>query len=240
MERGAAGVEAPGRGGSRVRVSLGDARRLLAGDGRVLAGLAERLGESGRHLVDAVRRPLGRAALRLGAPATPWTIALRWSPASGLVLVPDPDAAGVLDVVTCPAASLPDVVAGVCGLGPRPRSDVSTPIVLPVELLDVWLRGAPRSVLDAAVDDPGVRAGLIALRRGLRLTWAVTSELPSGDGSPLSRSLRTVDAGDAGLWLVHRVAERGGVAILDPTTAGTVWDLLCGVLATRPLAEVPA
>lgn len=234
------GAGRPVRQHGGVRVPLEVGARLLARHGATLAGVGQRLGPSGPVAVDALERGLGRATLRLGAPAAPWAVPLRWSPASALALVPDPQDRGVLDVLPLPSPALPELVARIVDLGPRPEPMVTAPLLLPAEVLDVWLRGAPRSVLDAAVDDPGSRRVLVALRHQLRVTWAVTSELPTSDGRLVSRAIRVVDAGDAGLWLLHRVPEAGGVALLDGVTSTAVWDLLAGVLATRPVREVAA
>lgn len=242
--------EARGEGaGAPPRLTIGEARRLLDGDAAVLGRTAGALGAAGAVVLDAIGSPLGRASLRLGHPLPPWTITLRWSPVSGLALIPAPEAAGRVDVVPAHAGALPSLVARLVGLDAEgaagaptatPPAPFAAPPTLPAEVLDAWLRGAPRSVLDAGVDDPATRGLLLELRDGLRGTWSLTSEVPDTGGRTVSRAVRIVDAGGVGLWQVTRLAAAGGVAVLSHATPGDVRALVAGVLATRPVAEVAA
>jgi hypothetical protein len=143
-----------------------------------------------------------------------------WVDAHTAVLaVPAPD--GEPRHVQLPPRFLPDALARVNDLAPRPRWE-------PAERLRL---GAGELAEILATRD-AARAGLVAgdaaerLVDALREHWSVTATWEPAPGSTGARVVEVLDT-DAGLWLV--VPDDPGVE-LWPTTPTAVFRLLCALL----------
>ena len=154
------------------------------------------------------------------------------------------DLPGLASPRTVPTAVIPEWLAGLLEVGPRP--EVSSPGVL------IMRRAVLDDVLDVADPDADVIAAALAPERvsrswlellagisaGVTARWRVALRPP--DGRSLSDTLEIVDAGAAGLWAVHpcpvelitaELGEGHDLVTVAPTTPTTVWAWLSRLAA---------
>lgn len=150
------------------------------------------------------------------------------------------DLPGLAAPRTISTAALPEWLAGLLGVGPRP--EVSSPgvLILRRDVLDAVLDLAPPdvdAVAAALAPAPAPRRWLellAPLGAGLCGRWRVEISTPGGD------ALEILDCGSAGLWTVHpcpvELGEAelgdGDLVTLAPTTSTTVWAWLSRLAAT--------
>jgi hypothetical protein len=126
---------------------------------------------------------------------------------------------------------VPERLARIVGLGPRPRAAAARPVELGSELLDELTAsdpgrraGALRRVLDAGPEEAGAVAR--ALAGGFRSRWEVVVRWLPAPGSSGQRAMHVVDT-ETALWAV----EPGGTGLVVwPTTPTAVWRLLVTLL----------
>jgi hypothetical protein len=126
---------------------------------------------------------------------------------------------------------VPEQLARIVGLGPRPRVPAVRPVELGTELLDQLTEldsgrraGALQQVLEQSPDDAWAVAR--ALAAGFRARWEVVVRWLPASGSTGQRALHVIDT-ETTLWAV----EPGGTGLLvGPTTATAVWRLLVTLL----------
>jgi hypothetical protein len=126
---------------------------------------------------------------------------------------------------------MPERLARIVGLGPRPRAPAARPVELGTELLD-----------ELTASDPGRRAGALqrlvnsgpedaqalarALTSGFRSRWEVVVRWLPAPGSTGQRAMHVIDT-ETTLWAV----EPGGTGLVAwPTTPTAVWRLLVTLL----------
>jgi hypothetical protein len=126
---------------------------------------------------------------------------------------------------------VPEGLARIVGLGPRPRTPTAGPLELETELLD-----------ELTASDPGRRAGALqlvpgngpddarttarALASGLRSRWEVAVRWLPAPGSTGQRAMHVIDT-ETTLWAV----EPGSTGLVVwPTTPTAVWRLLVTLL----------
>jgi hypothetical protein len=126
---------------------------------------------------------------------------------------------------------VPEQLARIVGLGPRPRASTAEPLELGAELLD-----------ELTASDPGRRAGALqgasdrtpeaalaiarALATGFRTRWEVIVRWLPAPGSTGQRAMHVIDT-ETTLWAV----EPGGTGLMvSPTTPTAVWRLLVTLL----------
>jgi hypothetical protein len=153
------------------------------------------------------------------------------------------DLPGLAGPRVIPGAALPEWLAGLVGLGPRPQ--VASPGVLMLDraaLDDIVGPAAPNVAAVAAAPRPerlpqrwlellaGIGAGFSA-----RWRVEVTSDVRS------SETLEVIDSADTGLWAVQpcppelavaETGDRGELVTLAPTTPTVVWAWLSRLAAT--------
>lgn len=152
------------------------------------------------------------------------------------------DLPGLAAPRTISTAALPEWLAGLVGVGPRPA--VSSPGVL------ILRRDVLDAVLDLAAPDVAALAAalapepvprrwlelLAALGAGLCGRWRVGICAPGGGDA-----LEILDCASAGLWAVHpcpvelgeaELGDGGDLVSLAPTTSATVWAWLSRLAAT--------
>jgi hypothetical protein len=133
-----------------------------------------------------------------------------------------------------PPAFLPDMLARMNDVAPRPRAEPAVRLRYRAGDLARVLSG--RDAAEAArLAGPGEHgAAARALVSGLREHWRVEASWDPAQGSPGVRALEVLDT-DAGVWLV---VPDGGSVELWPSTPTTVFRLLTGLLPLdREIAE---
>jgi hypothetical protein len=126
---------------------------------------------------------------------------------------------------------VPERLARIVGLGPRPRVPTAGPVEFGTELLDELTAsdpgrriGALRRVLDGGPEE--ARAVARALAGGLRSRWEVVVRWLPAPGSTGQRAMHVIDS-ETALWAV----EPGGTGLVVwPTTPTAVWRLLVTLL----------
>jgi hypothetical protein len=135
------------------------------------------------------------------------------------------------DFVVVHPSFVPDQLARVVTLGPRPRVPNATPLRLGTELLDELTAPDPerraaalRSTLDSAPTEAWATARTLAV--GIRARWEVVARWLPTPNSSGQRAMHVLDT-EAGLWAVEPAA--GGLMVW-PTTPTAVWRLLVTLL----------
>jgi hypothetical protein len=126
---------------------------------------------------------------------------------------------------------VPEQLARIVGLGPRPRASTARPLELATELLDELTASDPGRRADApqpVPDTSSEEAWAIArtLATGFRARWEVVVRWLPAPGSSGQRAMHVIDT-ETTLWAV----EPGGTGLLvSPTTPTAVWRLLVTLL----------
>lgn len=126
---------------------------------------------------------------------------------------------------------VPEQLARIVGLGPRPRASTARPLELTTELLDELTASDPGRRADApqpVPDTSSEEAWAIArtLATGFRARWEVVVRWLPAPGSRGQRAMHVIDT-ETTLWAV----EPGGTGLLvSPTTPTAVWRLLVTLL----------
>ena len=126
---------------------------------------------------------------------------------------------------------VPEQLARLVGLGPRPRASTARPLELATELLDELTASDPGRRADApqpVPDTSSEEAWAIArtLATGFRARWEVVVRWLPAPGSSGQRAMHVIDT-ETTLWAV----EPGGTGLLvSPTTPTAVWRLLVTLL----------
>jgi hypothetical protein len=180
--------------------------------------------------LDAVLNPVCRLEVRLAdvhgrdAHIQGWVA----GHAAGFLL---PAQEGLDDFVVVHPGFVPDQLARIVGLGPRPRAPAATPLRLGTELLDELTApdparrtAAPHSTLEGTSTE--ARAAARALATGLRARWEVVARWLPAPSSSGQRAMHVLDT-EAGLWAVE--PDAGGLVVW-PTTPTAVWRLLVTLL----------
>lgn len=180
---------------------------IEAWDALLEAGLAEhdRLSPAVSRALQAVRGPL--AELRIERRATE---VKSWIGVHAVVVLV-PRAEGLLEVAPAAPGHLPDLVARLVELGPRPTPDRDAITVAPGALAE-------------AIAAPGSTASHTGIP-AVRDFWLMEMTVPYG--GPVLHRLEVLDTDDC-LWLLER--EEGAVR-LEPTTSSAVWRRLVAMVA---------
>jgi hypothetical protein len=166
--------------------------------------------EALRDALDAIRSPLCELGLERGERSgRGWVSAY-----VAVLLVPAPDGRVVLHQV--PPAFLPDALARMNDLSPRPRVEPAVRLRYAPGALAQILAGAEEAA------EPAARM----LADTLREHWRVEASWAPARNSPGVRALEVLDTG-AGIWLV--IPDDPSVE-LWPTTPTMVFRLLTGLL----------
>lgn len=135
------------------------------------------------------------------------------------------------DFVVVHPSFVPDRLARIVTLGPRPRAPTTTPLRLGAELLDELTAPDPerrtaalQSTLDGAPTEASAAAHALAVR--LRARWEVVARWLPAPNSSGQRAMHVLDT-EAGLWAVEPAAD--GLMVW-PTTPTAVWRLLVTLL----------
>jgi hypothetical protein len=126
---------------------------------------------------------------------------------------------------------VPEQLARIVGLGPRPRVPTARPLELRTELLDELTAsdsGRRADALQRVLDTSPEEARTIAhaLAKGYRARWEVVVRWLPAPGSTGQRAIHVIDT-ETTLWAV----EPGGTGLLvGPTTPTAVWRLLVTLL----------
>ena len=126
---------------------------------------------------------------------------------------------------------VPEQLARIVGLGPRPRASTARPLELATELLDELTASDPGRRADAPQRVPGTSseeawAIARALATGFRARWEVVVRWLPAPGSSGQRAMHVIDT-ETTLWAV----EPGGTGlVVSPTTPTAVWRLLVTLL----------
>ncbi|MGH2948784.1 MAG: hypothetical protein ACRDPC_21440 [Solirubrobacteraceae bacterium] len=144
-----------------------------------------------------------------------------WAGPEGVtaLLLPLPD--GRRRLITVRTQFVPDALARINDVAPRPRVEPAVRIRLSVPDLAAAL--AARDPAGAATDEPEAFASLLD---SLSEHWRAEARWPPAEGSPGVRSVEVLDTTE-GLWLV--IPDAPSVE-LWPTTPTTVFRALCGLL----------
>jgi hypothetical protein len=126
---------------------------------------------------------------------------------------------------------VPEQLARIVGLGPRPRASTARPLELATELLDELTASDPRRragalqrLLNSGPED--VQTLARALTSGFRSRWEVVVRWLPAPGSSGQRAMHVIDT-ETTLWAV----EPGGTGlVVSPTTPTAVWRLLVTLL----------
>jgi len=184
-------------------------------DGRLHPTLEEGL--------DAVLNPVCRLEVRLAGAHGRDDRCHGWvaGGAAGLLL---PDREGLCEFVVVHPGFVPERLARVVGLGPRPRTQAAGPLELGTGLLDELTAADPgrrTGALQRVLDGPPGPAGAVAraLATGFRARWEAVMRWLPAPGSAGQRSVQVADT-ESTLWAV----ERAGIGLaLSPTTPTAVW-----------------
>jgi hypothetical protein len=161
------------------------------------------------------------------------------------------DLPGLPEPQALPVAALPEWLAGLVGLGPRPAASAPGSLVTRARVLDAVLAldgASARSVLAATGPVPGPWPELLAaVSGGLAGRWRVAvTGLASGD-----EHLEVLDCADAGLWAVQPCPPAtlpdddlppsptpdDPPVLLTPTTPTTLWAWLSRLARPLPPAS---
>jgi EspG family len=126
---------------------------------------------------------------------------------------------------------VPERLARIVGLGPRPRAPTARPVELGTELLDQLTASDPgrradalQRVLSSGPED--AQAIARALASGFRSRWEVVVRWLPAPGSTGQRAMHVIDT-ETTLWAV----EPAGIGpVVWPTTPTAVWRLLVTLL----------
>lgn len=126
---------------------------------------------------------------------------------------------------------VPERLARIVGLGPRPRAPTARPVELGTELLDQLTAsdpggraGALQRVLNSGPEDAQAIARVLA--SGFRSRWEVVARWRPAPGSTGQRAMHVIDT-EATLWAVEPA---GTGLVVWPTSPTTVWRLLVTLL----------
>jgi hypothetical protein len=176
---------------------------------------------AGEDVLAAVREPVCRLALQRGARQ-----GRAWIDGQvAALVVPAPE--GGLALHQVPPAFLPDALARMNDVSPRPRVEPAVRLrYAPGELAQVLAgRDAEQAARLAGPEDAAAAAAR-TLVRTLREHWRVEATWEPAAESPGVRALEVLDT-DAGVWLV---IPDGASVELWPSTPTTVFRLLSGLL----------
>jgi hypothetical protein len=180
--------------------------------------------------LDAVLNPVCRLQVRVADPHGRGDHCDGWvaGSAAGFLL---PAQGALWEFVVVHPGFVPERLARIVGLGPRPRAPTARPVELGTELLD-----------ELTASDPGGRAGALqqvlnrgpedaqalarALASGFRSRWAVVARWLPAPGSTGQRAMHVIDT-ETTLWAVEPA---GTGLVVWPTTPTTVWRLLVTLL----------
>jgi hypothetical protein len=158
----------------------------------------------------------------------------------GLAVV---DLPGLAAPRVIPPSVLPEWLAGLVGLGPRPVVSAPGLLIAPTTLLDTVLAlAAPdRAAVATAIAPDKVNAAWLALLAGIAANLAARWRVAIGplNADPVD-SLEILDCASAGLWAIQpcpaeAAAEELGTAeavSLAPTTPAAVWAWLSRLAAS--------
>lgn len=153
------------------------------------------------------------------------------APDYAAVAVPRPDGRWQLNAM--PVLFLPDALARLNDVAPRPRIDPAVTITLAPGTLATAL--ATRRAADAGLDGDA-EAALGRTLEGLREHWRIESRWRPAEGSAGMRAVEVVDS-DAGMWLV---IPSDPTVELWPTTPTMVFRLIAGLFPRDDELEAPA
>lgn len=180
--------------------------------------------------LDAVLNPVCRLDIRLADVRGREAHSQGWvaGHAAGFLL---PTQEGLCDFVVVHPSFVPDQLARIVALGPRPRAPTATPLRLGTELLDELTATDPerraaalQSTLDSTPAEASATARVLTTR--LRARWEVVARWLPASNSSGQRAMHVLDT-EAGLWAVE--PDAGGL-IVWPTTPTAVWRLLVTLL----------
>lgn len=191
-----------------VELSDADVASALAG---TLPGLEDELREA---LAEAAE-PVVRLALQRGDRAGEGWVGPGWA------VVSLPAGAG-RRIVAAPTEFLPDALARLFELGPRPRPEPAVRVRVNAGVLAASLAARDAT----AVPGVGERAAFERLVSGLRAHWRVEARWPPARESTGLRVVEVLDS-SAGAWLV---IPDGADVELWPSTPSVVFRELCGLL----------
>jgi hypothetical protein len=129
---------------------------------------------------------------------------------------------GRMRMTVLPTAFLPDALARLNDLAPRPRVKRAVELHLTPAQLAVVLAGSP----DAGSDDDDAADALRSIAATKREHWRVDVTWEPAEDADATRGVEVIDTDD-GLWLIQ--ARDDDVAVW-PTTPTVVFRLLCGLL----------
>ena len=144
-----------------------------------------------------------------------------WADAHVATLLVPADA-GRMRMTVVPTAFLPDALARLNDLTPRPRVERGVELRLTPGQLASVLAGAP----DGGIDDDDAANALRSIAATKREHWRVDVAWEPADDAPATRGVEVIDTDD-GLWLIQPGDD--DVAVW-PTTPTVVFRLLCGLL----------
>jgi hypothetical protein len=175
--------------------------------------------------LQAVEAPICRMRLERGTRSG----AVWATPAAVALLVPRE---GRLQLSSLPPLFLPDALARLNELGPRPRIEPARAIALEPGALATAV--ATRSASGAALDDEAAEL-LQRTLDALREHWRIEARWRPAKDSPGVRVVEVIDT-DAGMW---SVIPDGGRVELWPTTPTKVFRELAGLLPRDHEMEAP-
>jgi len=194
---------------------------------------SEELDATGARTAGEPHAALGPALQAMRAPVCELTLLRGTRRARGWVdgeavalLVPEDDAAERLALRTLPTTFVPDALARLNDLGPRPRVEPAVRLRLPVSELATRLANPKAPALPPAGMDETEAAALRTLAASLTEHWRVEARWRPSPDSPGVRIVEVVDT-TAGLWLV---VPDGPSVELWPTTPTTVFRQLSALL----------
>lgn len=143
---------------------------------------------------------------------------------AALLLPPDSD--GRCTLISLHPSLLPEALARLVDLRPRPQALRAEPLRAGTHELARLLEGEPPSPIPPPPQlPPADSLSAPALRR----RWHLSTRWSLDDGRPQSAALEAIDS-DEGLWLLEGEGER---MIAWPTTATTVWRLIVRLVMRR-------
>jgi hypothetical protein len=181
--------------------------------------------------VDAVVAPICRLVLRIQNPAGRQEQHEGWI--SGAVAAFLLATEGALcELVNVHPSFLPEAVARVVGLGPRPRLTGTVPVLLDVPTMDALAgpdherRAAATDQLLATATRAEEQATARALGGGILCRWEAVMTWDPARDSQGRQAMHVVDT-PSGMWLLEPAGDR---LLASPTTPTVVWRLLIGLL----------
>jgi hypothetical protein len=177
----------------------------------------------------AVAHPVVRLRFDYLGPGTPVECPGWISSVVAVLALPGPD--GLDEIVAVDTSFLPNRLAVIVGLGPRPGPRTSGSVRADVGLLEALISGMVTTAEDVrrhvgpVVPQPLLEA-VLELSQGIRRHWRVLTTW--GQASPPAvRSHEVVEGPTGEFWLVRR--EFGGTE-LSPITPTGLWRLFIGLL----------